>query len=214
MPISLDDGVRIAQIGFYATIAIVTVLTFLRAKKGLLSNVNTEYHKKVIDRLDELSKTLLDEYDLDSPNHWSKKLTVEEAVDKINGDFLRWKSDIQRAGEFHPGILNNADYHRLSRLVQRVKSDPFIPKEIRDKTVDLLGNRADVIIEVHISEMDKYCAELVKGKYQENLDENKYFVHNRVMKELRKRGCGIEEIEEEVHKLRLAIQGYFREFHP
>jgi hypothetical protein len=62
--------------------------------------------------------------------------------------------------------------------------------------------------------MDKYCAELVKGKYQENLDENKYFVHNRVMKELRKRGCGIEEIEEEVHKLRLAIQGYFREFHP
>jgi hypothetical protein len=75
---------RSRQIAFYVTLAVVTVLTFLRAKKGLLSNVNTEYHKKVIERLDALSKALLDEYDLDSPNHWSKHLLAGDAVRKIN----------------------------------------------------------------------------------------------------------------------------------
>lgn len=150
MQISLDQVQKIAQTAFYITLTIVTVLTFLRAKKGLLSNVNTEYHKKVIERLDELSKTLLDEYDLDSPNHWSKHSLAGDAVRKINKQFLTSKEAILREGKFEPGIPTNQDYERLSRLVQRVKSDPFIPQKVRDKAVDLLGTRADVIFEAHI----------------------------------------------------------------
>jgi len=102
MQLSLDEIQKVAQIAFYVTLAVVTVLTFLRAKKGLLSNVNTEYHKKVIERLDTLSKALLDEYDLDSPNHWSKHLLAGDAVRKINKQFLASKEAILREGKFEP----------------------------------------------------------------------------------------------------------------
>ena len=87
-------------------------------KKGLLSNVNTEYHKKVIERMDELSKTLLDEYDFDSPNHWSKHGLVDDAVRAINKEFMASRDDILREGKFEPGIRTNPDYERLSRLLQ------------------------------------------------------------------------------------------------
>jgi len=214
MQISLDNAQKVAQIAFYVTLIVVTILTFLRAKKGLLSNVNTEYHKKVIERLAELSKTLLDEYDFDSPSHWSKRRMVDDAVEAINKEFLRRKAEILREGKFQPGIRSNPDYERLSRLAQRVKSDPFIPSEIRDKIVDLVGTRADVILEAHLRQMHKYCDELAAGKYERSLEDSKAVVHNRVMAELRERGCGIDEIEKEVHKLRLAIQKYFREFYP
>jgi hypothetical protein len=52
-------------------------------------------------------------------------------------------------------------------LLQRIKSDPFIPEKGREKAVDLLGTRADVILEVHINELNRYCKELAKGKWRE-----------------------------------------------
>lgn len=214
MSINLDDIQKIAQILFYVTVALITIFTFLRVKKGLLSNVNTEYHKKVIERLDELSKTLFEEYDFDSPNHWSNIDPVADAVEQVNKEFIARKNDILREGVFVTGIRSNPDWKRLSQLVQRIKSDPFIPKQIRNKAVDLLGNRAEVVINVHMEQLLKYCDELAKGMYKGELEENKCLIHNRVNNELNKRGCGIQEIEEEVHKLRLAIQEYFQKFHP
>ena len=79
--------------------------------------------------------------------------------------------------------------------------------------VDLLENRANVIHEVHLQELQKYCDELAEGKFT-SLEHTEAIVHNRVIDELGRRGCGIAEIEEEVHKLRLAIQQYFEKFHP
>ncbi len=212
--LTLDDWQKLSQILFYVTVGIVTVLTFLRARKGLLSTVNTEYHKKVIERLDELSKLLLDEYDFDSPNHWSRKSLLGEAVEHINEEFLRNKDEILATKQFNSGILSNPDYERLSRLVQRVKSDPFIPKTIRDRVTDLLENRANVIIEVHLDQLKKYQQRLAKGTYKGELKDSKFVLHNIVLEELTKRGCGISQIEKEVHLIRMAIQEYFEAFRP
>lgn len=214
MGLTLDDWQGLAQIAFYVTVIIVTILTFLRARKGLLSTINTEYHKKVIERLDEVSKILIDEYDFDSPNHWSKRSPVDEAVEEINKHFLEHKEDILKAREFHTGIRSNPDYDRLSHLVQRIKSNPFIPKSIRQKATDLLDNRAKVIIQVHLDQLTKYCHQLAKGEYNGKLERSKHVIHNRVLHELNKRGCGITQIEEEVHNLRISIQEYFERYHP
>jgi hypothetical protein len=212
--LTLDDWQKVAQIAFYLVVGIITVLTFMRARKGLLSNVNTEYHKKVIERLDELSKMLLDEYDFDSPNHWSKKGFADEAVEAINKEFLKNKEKILAESKFQGGIISNPDYERLSRQLQRVKSDPFIPKSIRNQVTDLLENRANTIIEVHLVQLEKYKQQLAKGTYKGELKFSKGVIHNRILDELNKRGCGITQIEEEVHKIRLAIQEYFEAFHP
>jgi hypothetical protein len=210
---TLDDTFKIAQIGFYGLIAFVTVLTFWRAKEGLLNSVNTEYHKKVIERLEDLSKVLLDEYDWDSPNHWSNKHPVAKIVSDINKNFMNHKEEILQRGSF-PGIPSHPDYERLKALVQRVKSDPFIPKAIRSRVTDLLENRADVILDVHLDHFERYKTALAKGKYSGDLDNNAGWIQNEILADLRKRGCGIEEIEHEVHEIRLAIQTYFERFDP
>lgn len=211
---TLDDWQKLAQIGFYVTVAAVSVLTFLRARKGLLNTVNTEYHKKAIERLDELSKTLLDEYDFESPNHWSKSTLGGDAVDALNEAFLAEKDAILKSGEFESGIIESPEHHRLRNLIQRIRSDPFIPMVIRNKVIDLLENRADVIIDVYLDELRKYRDELAAGTYKGDLENAKSVVHNRIIEGLRRRGCGISEVEQEVHRIRLAIQKYFDQFHP
>jgi len=128
-----------------------------------------------------------------------------DAVRKINKQFLASKEAILREGKFEPGIPTNQDYERLSRLLQRIKSDSFIPEKVREKAVDLLGTRADVILEIHINELNRYCKELAKGKWAGGLEDAESVIHNRVIDELRQRGCGISEIENEVHKLRLTF---------
>lgn len=70
--LSIDDILKIVQIGFYITVATITVLTYRSAKNGLLNTVNTEYQKKVIAKLEELSNELGSEIDSTSPNYWAK----------------------------------------------------------------------------------------------------------------------------------------------
>jgi hypothetical protein len=95
-----------------------------------------------------------------------------------------------------------------------LKTDPFLPKSIRDTVADLLENRAAVLMTVYRTEIEKYTKALAKGKYVNSLDRNWQWVHNQVVDELNKRGCGVSQILDEVHKLRLAIQRYLESFDP
>jgi hypothetical protein len=210
----LDEWLKTAQIAFYATVGVVTVLTFLRARKGLLNTVNTEYHKKVIERLDDLSKVLLDEYDWDSPNHWANRSLVGDAVKEINEAFEEYRDAILAERRFDPPILVNPVAQRLESTVQRIRSDPFIPREIREKATELLETRAEVIEEVHMTEIKKYAKQLATGTYKGDLVDAPNVIHNRILDALNERGCGIAQIEREVHGIRLAIQKYFERFHP
>src|SRR5436309_1012595 len=83
----LDNLTKLVQIGFYATGATVAVLTYRSAKRGLLNTVNTEYQKRVIERLHALAEELLSEFDPGSPNYWAAKGIIEEAVRQINKDY-------------------------------------------------------------------------------------------------------------------------------
>ena len=53
---TIDTLSKIVQISFYIVVGLTAVLTYISAKKGLLNTVNTEYQKKVINRLEEISK--------------------------------------------------------------------------------------------------------------------------------------------------------------
>ena len=64
----IDQILKVTQILFFGIAATVAILTYRKAKDGLLNTVNTEYQKKVINRLDELAKELGSEFDSKSPN--------------------------------------------------------------------------------------------------------------------------------------------------
>jgi hypothetical protein len=210
----LDDTLKAAQVAFYITASVVALLTYLKAKKTLLSSVNTEYQKRVIQRLGEVSDLLLQEFDVDSPRYWARTEPAAQIVSSINDDFSKGRAEILKDGEFEPGIPWTDDQRYLERLVETLKSDPFLPKKIRDIVGDLLENRVATIHEIYITEARAYARALAKGKHLDTLDTNRHWVHNRINDALYERGCGVSQIQGEVHEIRLAIQRYLESFDP
>ena len=87
----LDQLLKITQILFYLVAGSVAILTYRKARDGLLNTVNTEYQKKVINRLDELAKQLGSEFDSNSPNWWARHNPIREFVDQINEKYIEQK---------------------------------------------------------------------------------------------------------------------------
>ena len=81
------DTLKIVQIAFYAIASIVAILTYRAARRGLLNTVNTEYQKRVMDRLQKLSEDLYSEFDPSSPAHWATTNPVDRLalVDRRRG---------------------------------------------------------------------------------------------------------------------------------
>ncbi len=71
---TLDDGLKVTQIAFYVAAGVVAILTYLKAKRGLLNTVNTEYQKKVIERLGSIADELLEEFDPASERYWRSRI--------------------------------------------------------------------------------------------------------------------------------------------
>lgn len=218
MPLTADkygDVLKIVQIGFYTIATIVAILTYLAARRGLLNTVNTEYQKRVMDRLEKLSEDLYSEFDPSSETYWPNMRAVHEAIENINDVFERNRDEILAERKYCYGVPVTKDVQRLRQLLGPVISDPFIPDGIRGAVVDLLDNRIQVLERLYSDEFEKYSNNLAKGKHEpftELDDVNK--IHNDLVEEQRLRGCGIAQIEEDVQEIRALMQDYFDSFNP
>ena len=93
-PDKYGDALKLVQIVFYAIGAVVAILTYRAAKRGLLNTVNTEYQKRVMDRLQKLSDDLYTEFDESSPTYWAKSRPVQDVLGHINDVFERHREEI------------------------------------------------------------------------------------------------------------------------
>ncbi|MGB6067277.1 MAG: hypothetical protein WBG50_20925 [Desulfomonilaceae bacterium] len=214
-PDNLGDTLKVVQIVFYTVGVVLAILTYRAAKRGLLNTVNTEYQKRVMHRLQELSEDLYGEYDLSSPTHWATIKPVHDAIQDINEVFENNMSEILAQRKYYYGVPYTEDVQRLQHLLDPVVSDPFIPENIRDAVIDLLENRLHVLSGIYIREFEKYADNLAKGKHPpvtELDDINK--IHNRIVDQMNQQGCGITQIESAVHEIRGLIQDYFDSFNP
>jgi hypothetical protein len=183
-------------------------------KRRLLNTVNTEYQKRVMDRLTLLAEELYSEFDPASESFWVKNDPVVEVVAEINKMFRDGGALILKEGKWSLGIPVSRDYAKLSGFVSKVKSDPFIPKRIREQLVDLLEARVQTLRTAYEEVIREYADSLAKGLHGDTLDENGYWLHNEINKLCYECGCGISQIEEEVHRLRLYVQQYLESFNP
>ena len=210
----LDDILKIVQIVFYLSASVFAFLTYLSVKKGFLNTVNTEYQKRVMDRLKILSEELASEFDRDSENYWAKKSHADEAVEKINELFLKYKKSILKNRKFVPGIPVPKKYEKISNFIELIKLDPFIPVEIREPLLKFLENRRDVLRSVHLKVLQEYKDSLARGERIKNLANNSGWIHNKINDLLYKKGFGISQVQEKIYKLLSDIQKYFESFDP
>lgn len=212
--LSLDEAAKLAQSAFYVVGGVVAILTYRSAKRGLLNTVNTEYQKRVMDRLHSLCEELHAEFDPESPAYWGKEDPLNPVVAEINSTFTANREGILKTGVFEDGILVSADWSRLHRLLNKIKSDPFIPKQVRDRVVDLLEARVSTLSDAYGEVMEDYMQSLAQGRHIDTLDDNRHWLHNNINKLCYERGCGVSQIEEEVHDIRLFVQRYLESFNP
>ena len=80
---TIDEILKLVQITFYVVAGTLGILTYLSAKKGLLNTVNTEYHKRAFDKIENLSQELLSEFDPKSENYWANGDTLKDFSKKL-----------------------------------------------------------------------------------------------------------------------------------
>ena len=210
----LDLLLKVLQSLFYAGGLVIAGLTYRRAKSTILNTVNTEYHKKVIERLAELSEVLYREFDAFSDDAWYKQDDVGYVVECLHSNIKGHRELIVAAGELLEGVAVSPVQNRLQNLTNRYKSDPFLPDQIRDKVVGLLEKRVNVMDGAYWDVMQDYMSALAMGRHWDTLETNSSWLHNRVNEKLNEGGVGIAQVENAVHDIRLEIQRYFKQFNP
>lgn len=223
----LKDIASIVQICFYVVGATIAILTYRSAKRGLLNTVNTEYHKRVIDHLHELSELLYAEIDnTETGNHRHSQYFKDN-------DFLPTAKEMTE--QFIAHVKNGANskdfryrrptlplaYKKYHRLKTQVESDPFIPDVIRDYVVNYLNLRAIANKSAIDNETQRfyYWLKEQNGDALKNLpcslDEYMLTRGNpNIQTELHDKGFSRKYVEAEAHKIRIMIKDYLKSFNP
>lgn len=210
----MDTVLKIFQIGFYITGSVIAILTFIKAKNGLLNSVNTEYQKRVMDRLAALSDELYSEFDPSSETYWGKDDPVKDVLDRLHEEIRPYKHEIITKKEIFPGNPTPESFRNLTIYLDKLKSDPFIPASIREKVVSNLETRTQTMFSAYMQELDSYKEGLKEGKYWEDLDMNHVWIHNKINQRMYDNGVGISQVQDAAHQVRLAIQEHLENFNP
>ncbi|RBP77911.1 hypothetical protein EBI01_19750 [Marinomonas rhizomae] len=208
----MDIAVKIFQIIFYLTASVVAVLTFIKAKNGLLNSVNTEYQKKVMERLASLADELWEEFDFVSENHWSKDGALTEVLEKIHEYALQNKYEILTGKKGFFGVPLPKKQKEMMAMVEKLKTDPFIPEKIRNKIVSLLDERLNSTFDAYQVVIGEYQKELSAGRKWNTFEENKSFISNDIVSIMSDKGLSIPKLQEAIHEIRLEIQKYYESF--
>ncbi len=156
----------------------------------------------------------MSEFDPKSENYWAKDDPLEKYFKEVHEIYQKNKEQILKEKVFPMGKPSPKSFDRLTDIVTRIKSEPFLPAEIRKIVIEHLESRTNKSFSIHMEELDKYFNELVNGKHQGDLKYNHAIVHNRINDRMYKSGCGISQVEEQIHEVRLAIQKYLKKYDP
>lgn len=215
-PTALDTILKVVQIAFYVIGATVAILTYRTAKRGLLNTVNTEYQKRVMDRLHKLSEDLHTEFDNPSEYFMKLRMFVIRAVEDVNENFSKDKAQILEWGEYLEGVREPPEFRRLQVMLDALISDPFVPPKVRAAVVDLLAKRLRVGWDALLSEIEIYGNQLARQEIEPATPNSNIMttIYARVFNQMIKAGCGAEDIQMSIHRIRELIQQYFESFNP
>ncbi len=209
----LGDTLKAVQIVFYTVAGILAFLTYHAAVRGWLTPTYTEFQKRVMDRLAKLSEDLYSEFNPASGDYLTGHHGLQQALTLIHKDFEGSKDAILAAGEWDGWILLPRDTFRFEKILEPVRSDPFIPDNIRKVVIELLERRLAVFSDVSNEQLVDYRNALAGGKIEPD-GENWIRILNKINAEMAKQNCGPRQVEAAVHEIRGLIQEYLDSFNP
>lgn len=214
----LEDLLKISQICFYAGTLLLGFRTYIYAKKNIMNTVHLEYQKKVINRLEQIATKLTCEFDKDNDMYWVKMFRFEKQLSYVDDIFEENKDKIIESGEFKdrgffPSHPLCDDY--LQSVLLQIKSDPFVPKQIREVLINFLENRINIFRNAYFTNYEKYQDKLAKGQLEQYDVKYRHGIfHNWMMDSLNEQRCGIADTEKEINSIRFKIQEYFENYNP
>lgn len=212
----MEIAVKIFQSLFYVIASTIAILTYLKAKDGLLNSVNTEYQKKVMEKLAQLSEEIVGEFDFSSKNHHSKDLTFGELVSRVNR-FAKENKEEMLAGNLK-FIGTPATEQMIVGLTKPslIETDPFIPSGIRAKLTSFYKMKYEETYSVYREVILEYQNALENGDsiWWRNIDSAPGILRNRVNDILDNRGIGLSKLKDFAHEIRNDIKKYYDNFNP
>jgi hypothetical protein len=170
--------------------------------------MNQEYLRRTVKKLLWLSDYLASEFDVTSDNYSEIHIRFQER--KIRdiydlADKAKSQKDI--------GMLMSEAYvdpwlYRQLNMADLIKTDPFLPKEIRKKVAETYSDRAEKMGTAYCKVIEKYCKDLYDGRLKDGYEEIDRKVRGKIGQEYRKVKWGWEDAQKKINKLRQEIEEY------
>lgn len=200
---ALHNILEVVQIAFYIVAMIVAVATYRAAKQGWLSPINTEYHKRTMDRIQDILGRLFEEFDYHS----------EKFMQRVKAQSI----DALRTEPLLPFGTRPFTEHEmyLRKLESECNSDPFLPESIRGWLLDYVRYNRGAYVKAYDDAFEKCGFGVIDISVPKPSDQEQtsraYFV---IQEALEQQHASSEQRLEALTKVRTQIQHYFAKFDP
>ncbi|PKH08179.1 hypothetical protein [Moritella sp. Urea-trap-13] len=211
----------LVQIVFWIFASSITFLTYRNINKSLLSPVNTEYQKRVLENLSVLSNKLFSELKSGTQDYRGHSLQMQPIWKQMQSLYIEDKDSTRENGIDILDINITSEFLFSQNLADEVRYDPFIPNEIREAVTTYLDCRTKVSFDSTVSSLhdtliniDKIIeanGEVPSSYFEEDIN---IFLENTYLDYMDNNGFSDEIIEEMNKNIMTQILEYIDSFNP
>lgn len=170
--------------------------------------MNQEYQRQTIKKLVWLSDWMISEIDSTSDNYWDKH---SKFIYEKTGKILSLLESAKLSKDL--GLLTSELWidpwlYRQHNVSNLIFTDPFLPKQLREKVSKFYGERVIVMSTIYETVMTKLCSDLLKGKIKDTDSEIKSTAWIRLNEAYHKKNWGWEKTHKKIESFRTDIEKY------
>jgi hypothetical protein len=160
--------------------------------------MNQEYQRQTIKKLFWLSDWMISEIDSTSDNYWDKH---SKFVHEKTGKILSLLEEAKNSKDLD--LLTSELWidpwlYRQHNISNLIFTDPFLPKQFREKVSKFYGERVIAMSTIYTTVMTKLCSDLLKGKLKDTDTEIKKTAWIRLNDTYHKKNWGWEKTHKKI----------------
>ncbi|HAY35231.1 MAG TPA: hypothetical protein DCY06_13965 [Bacteroidetes bacterium] len=170
--------------------------------------MNQEYTRQTVKKLVWLSDWMISEIDSTSDNYWDKHSKfVHEKIGKILS-LLEVAKNSKDLDLLTSELWIDPWLYRQHNISNLIFTDPFLPKQLREKVSKFYGERVIAMSTIYTTVMTKLCSDLLKGKLKDTDSEIKSTAWIRLNDSYHKKNWGWEKTHKKIESFRGDIEKY------